>query len=180
MASIYLDVPYVTQLGFGDPAHPQNDWTGCWYASTCMLAYFFEAGPRLGLPEKYDAAKGYHASMSNSDYPKLMANEHLEAIALPSSKQWAADDLAGYLRKYGPISFGWNKTGKTGQVYGHRSVLIGYDDGVDQVIFHDPENLPNSRLSLSDYNTKFRWVNPYAMLRREGPGGIYGRTTLPT
>ena len=85
MASIYLDVPFVSQLGFGDPDKPMNDKTGCWYASACMVAYFFEAGPRLGVPEKYDPAKG-HTAMKNEEYPTLMVNEHLVAVTLPESK----------------------------------------------------------------------------------------------
>ncbi|HEV7267828.1 MAG TPA: papain-like cysteine protease family protein [Falsiroseomonas sp.] len=169
MADIYLDVPFVSQLGFGDPSNPRNDWTGCWYSSACMVAYFFEAGPRLGLPEKYDAAKGYHAAMSNNDYPKLMANEHLARIDLPIGKAWTGDALADLLRRHGPLSFGWNKTNAKGQTYGHRSVLIGWDDTKSEAIFHDPEKAPNSRLKLADYNAKFRWTNPYGMLRRDGP-----------
>src|SRR4051812_30099029 len=110
MADIYLNVPFVSQLGYGDPANPHNDWAGCWYAAACMVAFFFEAGPRLGLPEKYDAAKGYHAGMRNEEYPKLMANEHLAAIPLPASKAWGGSQLADLLRRYGPLSFGWNKT----------------------------------------------------------------------
>jgi hypothetical protein len=169
MSDIYLDVPFVTQLGFGDPKNPQNDWTGCWYASACMVGYYFEAGPRLGVPEKYDAAKGYHSGMMVEEYPKLIANEHLEIISLPKSKKWDGGALADLLKQYGPLSFGWNKT-VGGKTYGHRSVLIGYDARKNEVIFHDPENAPNSRLSLADFNAKFRWVNPYGMLRRAGPG----------
>jgi hypothetical protein len=169
MPSIYLDVPFVSQLGYGDPDNPMNDRTGCWYASACMVAYFFEAGPRLGMPEKYDPAKG-HSAMKNEEYPTLMANEHLVAVALPQSKAWTGDQIADLLRKFGPLSFGWNKTSlKSGKTYGHRSVVIGYDEGTSAVIFHDPEKLPNSRLSLKDFNAKFRWSNPYAMLRRDGP-----------
>ena len=170
MASIFLDVPFVTQLGFGGPKDPQNDWTGCWYASACMVAYYFEAGPRLGLPEKYDPIKRKHSPMSNDEYPKLMANEHLVLVALPTSKAWTAEQIPDLLRKYGPLSFGWNKTSlKTGNTYGHRSVVIGYDETSSEVQFHDPENLPNSRLGLESFNAKFRWSNPYAMLRHDGP-----------
>lgn len=168
MAGIYLDVPFASQLGFGDPSNPRNDWTGCWYAAACMVGWFFEAGPRLGLPEKWDAAKGYHAAMRNDDYPKLMANEHLVAIPLPAGKAWGGDELSDLLRRHGPLSFGWNKTAN-GKTYGHRSVLIGYDDATGEAIFHDPERAPNSRLPLADFNAKFRWSNPYAMLRRDGP-----------
>lgn len=173
MPDIYLDVPFVSQLGFGDPNNPINDRTGCWYASACMVGYYFEAGPRLGMPEKYDPAKG-HSAMKNDEYPTLMANEHLVAVPLPANKAWEGDALAELLRQYGPLSFGWNKTGKSGKRYGHRSVLIGYDAGKKEVIFHDPEKAPNSRLSLAEFNTRFRWSNPYGMLRREGPGIFTG------
>jgi hypothetical protein len=175
MPDIYLNVPFVSQLGFGDPKNPQNDWTGCWYASACMVAYYFEAGPRLGLPEKFDAAKNYHTGMNNSDYPKLMANEHLAAVTLPTNKSWTGDQIAELLRKFGPLSFGWNKTGKSGTTYGHRSVLIGYDETKNEAIFHDPEKAPNSRLTIKDFNAKFRWSNPYGMLRREGPELVWPR-----
>jgi hypothetical protein len=37
--SIYLDVPFVTQLGFGDKSDPQNDPSGCWYSSACITSY---------------------------------------------------------------------------------------------------------------------------------------------
>src|SRR5262249_23155625 len=147
MPSIFLDVPFVSQLGYGDPNNPMNDRTGCWYASACMVAYYFEAGPRLGLPEKYDVAKGGHSAMKNEEYPKLMENEHLAKIDLPGSKAWTGDQIADLLRRYGPLSFGWNKTSaKSGKVYGHRSVLIGYDETKGEVVFHDPELSPNSRL----------------------------------
>ena len=175
MPDIYLNVTFVSQLGFGDPDNPQNDRTGCWYASTCMVACHFEAGPRLGLPEKFDPVKQGHAGMKNEDYPKLMANEHLVAIDLPAGKSWTADQIADMLRRYGPLSFGWNKTGKSGKSYGHRSVVIGYDGTRTEVIFHDPEKAPNSRLSLADFNAKFRWSNPYAMLRRDGPALVWPR-----
>ncbi|MET0308240.1 MAG: papain-like cysteine protease family protein [Sphingomonas sp.] len=170
MTSIYLDVPFQSQLKLGDPDNPINDVTGCWYASACMIGYYFEVGPRLGVPEKYDPVKQRHSIMMNEDYPKLMANEGLALVPLPTGKQWGGDQLADLLRDYGPLSFGWMKTSKrSGKTYGHRSVLIGYDDTTSEVIFHDPELLPNSRLPLATFNKVFRWVNPYGMLRRDGP-----------
>ena len=55
MTDIILSVPYVSQLNIGGgPAHGgRHDPTGCWYASICMLGYYREAGPRLGVPEQY-------------------------------------------------------------------------------------------------------------------------------
>ena len=176
MAGIYLDVPFVTQLGFGDPSNPQNDTTGCWYSSSCMIAYYFEAGPRLGVPEKYDAVKGRHAAIKVTEYPKLIANEHLAIIPLPTNNEWTVDAIADLLRRYGPLSFSWFKPYK-GKLYGHRSVIIGCDDQNNQIIFHDPEKLPSSRLTITDFTAKFRWDNPYSMLRRDGPELV--RTTAP-
>ena len=49
---MYLDVPFVSQLDFGGNQHI-DDPTGCWYASACMIAYSFEAGPRQGVPALY-------------------------------------------------------------------------------------------------------------------------------
>ena len=46
--SILLPVPWVTQKkeNYEDP-------TGCWYASACMIGFFFEQGPRMGLPKLF-------------------------------------------------------------------------------------------------------------------------------
>ena len=176
MPDIYLHVPFVTQLGFGDPNNPQNDRTGCWYASACMVAYFFEAGPRLGMPEKYSAKSGGHAPMMSEEYPTLMKNENLALIPLPESKRWRSHRLADLLRRNGPLSFGWNKKSPiSGKFYGHRSVLIGYMKRERKAVFHDPENGPNTRISIDTLNERFRWNNPYAMLRRAGPDLVRAR-----
>ena len=174
MASIYLDVPFVTQLGIGGV---RDDPLGCWYAAACMVAYYFEAGPRLGIPAKFNreftASDGSkyigHSAASFDDYKTLMKNEHLENVDKPDGKIWSGDLLAALLRMYGPLSFGWIKTSaSSGKSYGHRSVLIGYQEKDTQVIFHDPENAPRQRMKLADWNTSFNWPNPYAMLRRAG------------
>ncbi|WP_347543422.1 papain-like cysteine protease family protein [Roseomonas sp. CAU 1739] len=173
MASIYLDVPFVTQLGYGDATDPMNDRLGCWYAAACMVGYYFEQGPRLGLPDKY-GERG-HSVMMNEEVPELMENEGLVAEPLPADRNWTGDVLLDLLRKYGPLSFGWMKTStRTGKRYGHRSVLIGYDTDTDVASFHDPERQPNQTVTLADFNARFRWVNPYAMLRRDGTG-LYTR-----
>lgn len=176
MAGIYLNVPFVTQLGFGDPTDPQNDSTGCWYSSSCMVAYYFEAGPRLGMPEKYDPAKRRHAAIKVTEYPKLIVNEHLAIVPLPTDNKWTVDAIADLLRRYGPLSFSRFVTSK-GKRYGHRSVIIGCEEKPEQIIFHDPENRPNSRVAIETFNDNFRWDNPYSMLRRDGPELV--RTAVP-
>src|SRR5262245_35087695 len=116
MADIYLDVGYVSQLNFGRPDDPGRDPTGCWYASVCMVGYFFEYGPRLGLPALYTKVVGTykdgtpmtgHQTIGQDTWPTLLANEHMVAIPEPASHTWAINDLADYLKKYGPLAFRW-------------------------------------------------------------------------
>ena len=58
--SVYLDVPFVSQLNYGGG---MNDPTGCWYCSAQMVAFHFEAGPRLGVPEIHS---GGHAATGSA------------------------------------------------------------------------------------------------------------------
>ena len=93
---MYLDVPFVSQLDFGGNQH-LDDPTGCWYASACMIAYSFEAGPRQGVPALYSRplpqADGTtttgHWTISYGWLPTLMANEHLVELdgGLPAWKK---------------------------------------------------------------------------------------------
>ena len=189
--SVYLDVPFVSQLNYGGG---MNDPTGCWYCHPCMIAYHFEAGPRLGVPELHSSsltpeqkkliqdngipvASGHapidtnqaqwalHAQgvdHSTGGYAQLKERENLEAI--PGLNPYTLVDLEKCLRESGPIFFGWLKTAN-GSTYGHASVLIGTDDNSSEVIFHDPENARDSRLSFADFEKKA--IRSY-FLRRKG------------
>lgn len=161
MAGIYLDVPFVTQLGFG-PNNAMNDPLGCWYCSACMLGYYFEAGPRLGDPSLW-TPQGHKAI---SDTTTLRKNENLVMVAYPPEKAWTKDALAALLRGYGPQLISWRKTNAAGKTYGHCSALIGVDDTSTQVIIHDPENAPNSRMTLATFNSLFMWDITDSMLRK--------------
>jgi Papain-like cysteine protease AvrRpt2 len=161
MASIYLDVPFVTQLGFG-ANKAQNDPTGCWYCSACMVAYYFEAGPRVGDPSLYH--NGGHDPIN--DTTTLRKNENLVEVAYPATKQWTTGALADLLKKYGPQLISWTKTNSAGATYGHCSALIGVMDFANQVIIHDPENAPNSWMGLTKFNQLFMWGIPDSMLRK--------------
>lgn len=162
MASIYLDVPFVTQLGYG-ANRSMNDPTGCWYCSACMVAYYFEAGPRVGDPSLV-GADGKHAPIGDST--NLRKNENLVEVAYPASKQWTIDALADLLKKYGPQLISWTKTNAAGSTYGHCSALIGVRDFGNVVIIHDPENAPNSWMTLSKFNRLFMWSITDSMLRK--------------
>ncbi len=152
---MYLDVPFVSQLGFGGSLN-RDDPTGCWYASACMVAYSFEAGPRLGVPQLYsrpitqpDGSAGTgHWAMELGWVPTLMKNEHLAKLdgGLPRD----AGDLLLPLKKWGPLFVAWWKTNAKGQSYGHISVLIGaWLDGT--IMIHDPENAPRTVMKYADF-----------------------------
>lgn len=175
MASIYLDVPYVSQLGFGNKSDPRNDPTGCWYVSACMIGYYFEAGPRLGDPTLFTLNVGQFKDGTPMvghdvivDGTNLMANENLVEVAYPANQQWTCNALSDLLRKWGPLLISWTKT-DGGNSYGHCSTLIGALSGEGQVIIHDPENAPNKRYGIKKFNEMFMWGIPDGMLRKNVP-----------
>lgn len=187
--SVYLDVPYVSQLDYGGG---MNDPTGCWYCSAMMLAYHFEAGPRLGVPEFYGPS-GHMATGSNSaaataarkalqakgftnEHEALAKRENLEAVAdcEKTTKNYAAAEIEKLLRRSGPIFMYWTKTSKkNGATYGHASVIVGVDDAANQIIYHDPEGkaeigaFRNARMSITIFN-KLRQKWKYALMQRKG------------
>ena len=171
--SVYLEVPFVSQLTFGgDGASssygPQGkrDPTGCWYASACMVAYFFEAGPRLGVPALYQPGLG-HKVISVGAVGTLARNENLEAVAGSGGAvtgQWLEEQI----RNSGPLWFAWLKTNSKGSSYGHACVIIGTDG--TSAMFHDPEDAPKSTISLTDLNARLfkKQLGDSCMLRRQG------------
>ena len=188
--SVYLDVPYVSQLS---KAGGVNDPTGCWYFSAMMLAYYFEAGPRLGVPEFYvngghmatgsdgpdqDAARiALQAASYVDEHEALAQREHLESVADCDSprRAFTVFEIEKLLRRAGPIFFYWQKTSKSGATYGHASVIIGVEDGggSSNVVYHDPEGDPrigqsrNARMTIDTFNSlRQRWK--YAMMQRSG------------
>lgn len=178
-----LNVPFVTQLGIGAHAGGGiDDPTGCWYASACMIAFSFEAGPRLGVPALYKPglgsepapgggrqARGGHEVIGGDAIPALKANEGLVDTFEPGDKKWTAANLEKQLRKYGPIFFGWNKT-FNGHTYGHASVIVGVNSSwfsKDKVVIHDPENRPFFSMNIQDLNSKYIWGCGFT-LRRAG------------
>jgi hypothetical protein len=187
MFAIYLDVGFQNQLSFGNPADPTTDPTGCWYASICMIGYYFEYGPRLGNPALYKRNLGTYKDgtpmignmpANAKDMTVVMKNEHLVALPEPAGKAWATPDLAQNLRTYGPLAFAWKKTAN-GHTYGHVSVLIGADGAKNEIVIHDPENRPNFHMSTSDFNKQLLWGFPSgSVIRREDgefrmKGGLY-------
>lgn len=175
--SVYLDVPYVSQLPYRGSS--VNDPTGCWYASCCMIAYHFEAGPRQGVPELYessghlpiggsaatDALKKKGINTTSGGEEIMAKREGLEPVPNLATDRSIAE-LEMLLRGHGPIYFAWTKT-HGGNSYGHISVLIGVVDWLNLIIYHDPEAAPNSMMSLATFNS-LRMRGTYDMLRRKG------------
>jgi hypothetical protein len=166
--AVKLEVPFVTQLGIGGGANRRNDPTGCWYASVCMVAYYFGAGPRMGLPELFvrDLGGGQlgHLPTVESNHELLVQREDLAAVPnCASGHQFSRSELEQLLRTRGPIFFYWMKRA-SGSRFGHASVIIGVDDaGI--LTYHDPENAPNSRMQVARFNAvRQRWQ--YAMMQR--------------
>lgn len=185
MSDVHLKVPYVSQLNIGgSPLQGgRHDPTGCWYAAICMLGYYREIGPRLGVPEQYvkpdgspqktdlgfRGGKGATAALGmGSNYEKLMDNEGLITVPLPAGKQWSSAQLAGILTKFGPcyVRRGFVRDGKlTG---GHAIVLVGAKPSDDAVIVHDPWTGPNQQMSIDEFNRVFKFndvrASKYSMM----------------
>ncbi|MDD3444906.1 MAG: papain-like cysteine protease family protein [Zavarzinia sp.] len=171
---IRLNVPYVTQLDMGGDPNA-DDPTGCWYASVCMIGYYFEAGPRQGLPELYarnlGAGRTGHFATGSPQANAALANhhevlarrEHLSPVAhCAEAYTYTIDEIEQLLRAHGPIFMYWMKT-DGGQTYGHASVIFGTD--ATGIIYHDPEKAPNSRMSIANFNSK-RQTWRYALMQR--------------
>lgn len=118
--SLMLDVPVVGQ----------SRSMSCWYASACMVAYYQEAGPRLGLPRAWAADYG----LGTKAFPRLAAVEGLVPVPLPSGGSAAtSQDIFRWLMDYGPL---W----AAGDWYGdgHVIVITGIDG--DTVHINDPDD----------------------------------------
>jgi len=103
MSFILLDVPHVSQNDIGGhTGHVHHsEQNGCWYATTCMVSYFREAGPRLGVPAQY-ARDPKDPDPIGKRYRELKLNEGYEGVPLPAAKKWTEFKLYNVLENYGP------------------------------------------------------------------------------
>lgn len=130
---VRLDVPLV---------HQQKTMS-CWYASACMVAYFREAGPRLGIPDRWVANSG----IGLADFVLLAKNEGLVAINSPSAAL-TEQQLEVMLRNYGPLWCAGQWDG-----VGHIVVLTGVDSG--NVYINDPNPAVGKRVeTIAWFNQK--------------------------
>ena len=123
------------------------------------------------------AASGF----SGNAYQLLATRVGLEQVpGCAMARAFTAAELEQLLRNGGPIAFGWVKTAGTNS-YGHFSVMVGLTSDNRVVNYHDPENAPNARMSLAEFNARRRpqashsgYFFPYSMTRRTGvtPGMV--------
>jgi hypothetical protein len=140
----------------------QDKSMSCWYASACMVAYYFEAGPRLGLPKQYAANTGINPNLG--EIITLAKAEHLEAV-LASNRNWTEVGLERTLRDFGPI---WAAGFWYGS--GHAVVVTGVDG--NKVFLNDPDGGVEKEGTLGWFNQKLGKMWPDCMLRRsESKGG---------
>jgi hypothetical protein len=138
------------------PLVAQDKSMSCWYASACMVAYYFEAGPRLGLPKQYAANQGIFPELG--EIIKLAKVEHLEPV-VAANRNWSSLSLECLLRDSGPI---WSAGFWYG--FGHVVVLTGIEG--DRVFLNDPDGAVAKEESLAWFNQKLGKMWPDCLLRR--------------
>lgn len=188
MTYLIENVPFMNQSSYGHLGQA-SDPTGCWYCSACMVAYHYEAGPRLGVPELHTmqlagGGVGHHATgtgnlplgplpadragdFGKNEHQLLLEREGLVRVPQPATHRFSARDLERLLRAGGPMFFYWRKDDGGGGWYGHASVLIGVDTTTNRVTYHDPENGESSTRPLADWNDDLQWGFSYALMQRE-------------
>src|ERR1035438_9190398 len=138
----------------GVPLVAQSTSNTCWYASACMVAYFFEAGPRLGIPEYLAKNK----AVTPHEFITLAKNEGLETCN--TATIWTEDKLSGLLSKSGPV---WC----AGYWYGPGHVIALYGASGGHVFFNDPNGGISKKETISWFNKKLaKSVQGCMMIRR--------------
>jgi len=154
MATILNGVPLVSQ--------PENS-NICWYCSACMVAFYFEAGPRQGIPAKILGDSAIYPS----EFITLASVEHL--VKVPNQQTWTTDDLESLLRASGPIWCAgyWPTSGS-----GHVVVLTGAGNGT--VTYNDPAGRAGEVGTISWYNKKLAASFAGCMMVRD-PASVVAR-----
>ncbi|MFK4534312.1 hypothetical protein ABIA00_002495 [Bradyrhizobium ottawaense] len=108
MQDIRLNVPLVgQQCGYDGQPIMRPDYCGnmrahgenaCWYASACMVSYFFRQGPRLGLPSVWRPDVG----LNGYQFDWLARSEGLDRLVEPVDG-FKRDFIAETLETRGPI-----------------------------------------------------------------------------
>jgi hypothetical protein len=164
MAEYILKVPLVAQMSEQDVMQQKDvngvrRWSGenaCWYASACMVAYYYEPGPRQGIPQIWlDNIGLYQYNIS------LLARvEGLKAVPKPRAGL-TSDTLIDLLKTHGPI---WASGSYGGGGGGHAIVITGVRDKT--VFYNDPWE-PRAKMTTCEWIDANLLSSPYAMLARD-------------
>jgi ABC-type bacteriocin/lantibiotic exporter with double-glycine peptidase domain len=120
-----------------------------------MVAYYFEAGPRQGLPEKWVANNG----ISMADFVRLAKAEKLNSLMVPAGKL-TSQHLEVFLRINGPVWCAGHWDGLP-----HIVVLTGVENG--SVYINDPNPGKRQRVETLDwFNTKLDRIPNCMMVRK--------------
>ena len=193
---IDLDVPFVSQrdIGIHTGTKSHSEQNGCWYASTCMVSYFWEIGPRLGVPEQYTSQPDHHdpAGMG-ARYDQLVDNEGFQKYPVPTSNTWTIEELFNVVKDKGPCYVRRGFRDKKGNLTGgHAIVLKGANKDTKQVAMLDPwekytkpvkvfgKTLIKSKhrgrevYSLDEFNDFFKFDSrrQYSLMYKNPPNGV--------
>ncbi len=140
--AVQLKVPLVTQ-------RLSNE---CWYASACMVAYYREAGPRQGLPDKWAANNGINVN----DFIDLAKAEGLLSVLTPGGDV-TAQQMEVMLKNQGPL---WCAGFWDG--VGHIVVVTGIDG--NNVSINDPNPYKRERVETLEWFNQKRSRIPNAIM----------------
>jgi predicted double-glycine peptidase len=135
------------------PVMAQTQPCECWYVAACMVAYFYAAGPRLGVPRVWKESD--KRGIRPTEFSELAQNEGLTPIVV--APVWSSKLLEQQLRSRGPI---WCAGFWDG--LGHVIVLSGVD--AETVYFNDPAGGRRRSGTLNWFNTKLARTVPNCML----------------
>lgn len=137
MAGIRLDVPRVAQ----------SRSMSCWYAAAAMVGYYYEQGPRLGLPQVWIDNTGIFP-----DKIAELARHESMSFLTAASHEFSPGTLISTIFKYGPIwAPGW------WDGYGHVVVITGCavtSGGANRVFINDPDGGVAREITVDILNTK--------------------------
>ena len=152
LPELLLDVPLVGQVRSMD----------CWYAGACMVAYYREQGPRLGLPRAWVADRG----IQQSAWSRLAQAEGLSILARPANShsvdKWG---IYTWLRDNGPIWCAGDWYG-----FGHVIVLTGISG--ETIHINDPDDQQGgddgrrATETVAWFNQHLFWAYPDSLLCR--------------
>ena len=193
---IELDVPFVSQrdIGIYTGTASHSEGNGCWYAGTCMVSYFWEIGPRLGVPAQYTSQTNHNdPAPMGARYAELATSEGFQQYQVPNSNVWTIKELYDVVKSKGPCYVRRGFRDANGDLQGgHIIVLIGAHKTRKQVSVLDPwvkytkpmkvfgitlrksSHKGRQVCSLDEFNDFFKFDSrrAYSLMYKKPPSGV--------